>query len=118
LNLVWGAVPFLVGVMLFLLLSIINWDYESKMVTHPDGNWTGIILLGMCMVDLSISGILFYTYRMWLVNAAPSVTTRLVGIVLFLLALLMGLAGWFVIGLGPAGIELIQNTGVNGTIGH
>ena len=64
--LLWEGIPFLILLFMFGFISVINWDYESKLITldNSASEWTGVhmgpLLLGIAMIHVCIASVLLF----------------------------------------------------------
>jgi hypothetical protein len=110
-SLFWEGIPLLMFLGMFGLLSAVNWDYESKLLT-PDqtaGDWSSVhlgqILLAIAAGQVVLASIILLIVRLiW-----PGVTSGTWLLVpLALVAMFLIFPSLFIVVLGPAAITMIQ----------
>jgi len=105
----WEGLPFLLPLLAFGLIGIINWDYECKLILPDDaaGSWTdshlGLLLLAVAAVQaLAGSLILFLVRVFW---SSPFADWFSV-LVLVLVTIFLIFPSLFIVILGPASITM------------
>jgi hypothetical protein len=111
--LLWEGIPFLLPLFIFILISALNWDYESKLITPDNGatDWTsihlGLIFIAMAMWLALIASVLLFVVRIIGIRiASPNLSMAFMFISLIAIAILFIFPGLFMIILGPATITM------------
>ena len=107
--LLWEGLPFLLPLLAFGLIGVINWDYERKLILPDDGatGWTdihlGLLLLAVAGVQaLAGSLILFLVRVFWSRPFADWFSI----LVLVLVAIFLIFPSLFIVILGPASVTM------------
>jgi hypothetical protein len=111
-NLLWAAYPLLLLLFVFGLISVINWDYESKLLFLDKGasDWSGMhmgpILLAAAMGLALIAGFLLgIIWAFW-----PEDRGNWFLVPLSVVTILLVFPGLFIVMLGPAAITMLEQT--------
>jgi len=115
----WEAMPLWLFILNFGFLATINWTYESKffLPIYIHGQWdnyTGRVLFGLAVCSLfPTSGLLFLLRWIWARSKGTRKTWGLwiISIPLSLVAGSFLLWSLFILWMGPAGFEMLQQRG-------
>ena len=113
--LLWEGLPFLLPLFVFGLISAINWDYESKLIT-PDnsaadsiGVHMGLIFLAGSMGLAAMASALLFVVRIIAVHIAkPNARMAFMFVSLIAVTILLIFPSLFTIILGPASITMME----------
>ena len=108
--------PFLLAFMSFGFIAVINWPYESKLLTPVDGgtftdSYMGPILLAISVFSTLIASFIFFVLRLVWTRAASANDTVfkwLAGVFFGVIALAFLFSSLSIIWLGPAGITMME----------
>lgn len=109
--LLWEGIPFWMLFLCFGFISLINWTYESKLITlnasMPDwvGSHMGLILLGGALGMVSIASLILFIVR---ITRPKSRGHWYMFISLTIVAILLIFPSLFIVILGPAGITMME----------
>jgi hypothetical protein len=109
--LLWEGLPFLVILSMFGILSAINWDYESKLITpasaasDPVAAYLGPIMLGIAMFQALIASFLLFIVRL---TRNKSKAGWYMFISLVLVCIFLVFPALFIVILGPAAITMME----------
>ena len=111
--LVWEGLPFLILLSVFGFISVINWGYESKLITldNTASEWTGVhmgpLLLGMAIFNGCIASVLLFVVRIIIRFTYPTLSSGwFMFVPLVLISILFIFPSLFIIILGPAAITM------------
>jgi hypothetical protein len=107
----WEGLPFLTLVFLFGFISVINWQYESKLFTRDvqGADWTDSNL-GLILLATAVGQALFAALILFIVRITRPKTGGgwYMFIALILVAIFLIFPGAFIVILGPAAITMKQ----------
>jgi len=111
--LLWEGIPFLILLFMFGFISVINWDYESKLITldNSASEWTGVhmgpLLLGIAMIHVCIASVLLFVVRIIIRITYPTLSSGwFMFVPLVLISIFFIFPSLFIIILGPAAITM------------
>jgi uncharacterized iron-regulated membrane protein len=111
----WEGIPFWLPLSVFGFISVLNWGYESKLITPDDGasSWTsvhlGLVLLGIAFVMALVAGFLLFLVRVIASRIAkPELNVSFRFVSLIVIAILLIVPGLFIVVLGPSSITMME----------
>jgi hypothetical protein len=109
--LLWEGIPFLLLLSVFGFISVINWDYESKLISPDNGasDWAGVhlglILLAMATGFALAASLILFLVRVF--QPKPNSGWFMI-ISLGLVTLFLIFPSLFIVMFGPAAITMME----------
>jgi len=110
--LLWAAYPFLLLLGIFGVIALVNWGYESKLISldNSASDWSSVhqgpILFALAMGMALIASLLLFLVRLCWPKSQPNWFL----VPLTLITILLVFPGVFIVILGPAAVTMIEQT--------
>lgn len=110
-HLLWEGIPLLMPLSIFGFISVVDWDYEGKLITPDTGasDWTGVhlglILLVMAMGQALAASFILFIVR---ITRPKSSGGGYMLAWLTVVALFLIIPSLFIIIMGPAALPMME----------